>query len=512
MHEDKERNLHRGLSLVLAALTAWNYRALSQTVGGESASGQSLGEALYDPSVASPVIGLVVFAGLIWLRRDRVRRAVGAPAAYPFAAITLAIGSGLLVWSHEIGATDLVMLSFVFSGAGLAAVLGGWALLSSLSMPLLALIVVVPLPILLVHGLVFPMQLGTAAWTSVLLDLIGRSHFLAGDQIFTGGVIFQVIEGCSGMKSTLSLLLAAVVYAELVGKTRRHKATIILLALPVGFLTNGFRVLALVLGEVPSESIEHEAYGLGMIVLGVLMLGIIELAISRVAFVWGESDREADESLPPTTGLSFAPIPRRLAALCILSLAVLIVVHSLRPGTFTTPSSLSFNIERLPRSLEGRKAKGIQYDDQFSGSVSFRHRISRSYEADGEEPVRVFVGFEDDFHREWNGFSNKTRIPRSGWIEIDSINADLHKKTGGERLLIRYPQEEILLDHYRMGYAPWAKELIWSWLGLDRLFGPRSAPALVIRIETNVTDDRRADELRLRQFSEKVWEWYKSSG
>ncbi len=492
------------------------------TVGGRAASGQTLGEALYDPLVSSPALGLLVFASLVALRRERVLKAIGSSPAWGLAVLMLGLGSGLRLWAHEIGAPDLLMLSFVCQMAGLSAVLGGRALLSALSMPLLALIVVIPLPTILVHGLVFPLQLGTAALTSLLLDLLGRSHFLAGDQIFTQGIIFQVIEGCSGMKSTLSLLLAAVVYAELVGKTRFEKGVIVLLAFPVGFLTNGFRVLVLVLGEVPADSVEHEAYGLGMIVVGVIGLATAELALSKTVFSrWrgddagrgGDSPRELTEAPEASGSRATRSLLGRMAGLGFLTLAVLGLLWSVPPGALTSPPVSKINIELLPRSIEGRKSTGIRYDDQFLGSLAFSHRLFRSYEAAGKAPIRVFVGIEDDFQRNRNGFSSKTRIPRSGWLGLVAIEEPFLESIGGERLLIRYPREEILLDHYRMGYAPWAVELISSWFGLDRLVGARSEPALVIRVETDVTEgNREAAELRLRQFSEKVWHWYKTPG
>lgn len=516
LREDQERTLRRGLSLVLAAATAWNYRGVLLTVGGKASSGQTLGEALYDPLVSSPAFGLLVFAALTVFRRERVLSAIGSSPAWGLAVLMLGLGAGLRVWAHEIGAPDLLMLSFVCQMAGLSAVLGGRALLSALSMPLLALIVVIPLPTLLVHRLIFPMQLGTAALTSFLLDLLGRSHFLAGDQILTEGIIFQVIEGCSGMKSTLSLLLAAVAYSDLVGKTRLEKGVIVLLAFPLGFLTNGFRVLALVLGEVPADSIEHEAYGLGMVAVGVIMLSMVELVLSKTIFSGRrgtDSARRPVQAGRPGVRAQARPLLSRLAGVCVLTLAVLALLWSVPPGTWTSLSVTKFNIELLPRTIEGRKAKGFRYDDRFLGSLAFRHRLFRSYEIDGEAPIRVFVGLEDDFHRNRNGLSSKTRIPRSGWLSIEAMEPPDLAAIGGEQLRIRYPREEILLEHYRIGYAPWAIELISSWFGLDRLIGARPEPALVIRVETDITEgDREAAELRLRHFSDRVWHWYKTSG
>ncbi|MFK7894888.1 MAG: exosortase/archaeosortase family protein [Myxococcota bacterium] len=517
----RERRLRWVLLAMLCAITAWNYHGLLLTVGGRSAAGQTLGEALYDPLVASPMLGALVFVALVIWRRDRVGNALGGAPAWGLSLIGLGLGSGLRLWSHEIGAPDLLMMSFVLQVAGLAAVLGGRELLAALSMPLLALFVVIPLPVLLVHRVIFPMQLGTAALTSFLLDGIGRSHFLAGDQIFTQGIVFQVIEGCSGMKSTLSILLAAVVYAELTGARRFQKALVVLLAVPVGFFANGLRVLALVLGEIPADSVTHEVYGLGMIVVGIVILAMLELLISRTVFAPkglgaspGKIETPAAAAIEQPSRLSGSGPQRALAlgGLCALSLGLSVWLAMIPPRSFSEPPTLKFNIERLPRLIDGRKASGIRNDDAFLGSLAFRHRLYRSYASDGEAPIRVFVGIEDDLDRSRNGLSQKTRIPRSGWLELTELDVPV-EPLDGVRLKVRYPQNEILLEHYRMGYAPWARELLSSWLGLQWWTGARSEPALVIRVETDITQgDEEAAELRLRQFSKKVWDWYKTSG
>ena len=47
-----------------------------------------------------------------------------------------------------------------------------------------------------------------------LLDLVGRAHEVRGDLLISQGVTFQVIEGCSGFKTIVSLVLAAIVWCR----------------------------------------------------------------------------------------------------------------------------------------------------------------------------------------------------------------------------------------------------------------------------------------------------------
>jgi len=531
-----------GLALCLGHL------ALLEGRDGAPAAAPSLDEALYDPGVSSPGLGWLVFGFLIFVRRARIASALGAPSSPRVALPCLGLGLALLAWSHAIDATDLVLPALVLELAGGAAWLGGTGLLRAAAFPLLALVSVISLPPMLINALVFPLQLRTVWLASGLLDLVGRAHLVAGDLILTQGVAFRVIEGCSGLKTILSLVLASVAYAELVGRRGGEKLLIVALAPLVGFLANGLRVLVLVLRAVPAESVEHDAYGVAAVVAGVVLLAAAELALSRTVFRHRERPgaEPAPAGAPPDRGRLRARVATwagATLAVCGFSLATPAGAWKPRPARVP-------DIEALPLALAGREAQGIVVDDAFLGRVRFAHRLYRAYEepatgggadrAKGIGAVRVFVGLPDDTRRDESAISPKTVIPRSGWLELERLGRERSTDGERERVRLRYdahltgerapdPARDrelggragatvgsgTLVEQIRLGFAPWEVELVRAWLGLagsvDRAASP-PPPRLVIRVEVDWSGDRAAAELRLRQFAQEVVDWYRSAG
>lgn len=530
----------------LAVATAYSHRALFGPIGAQSSSGATLDEALFDASVTSPALGGLVFAVLVFARRAEIRAALGRPPCPWIAIPCLALGFGLLAWSHAVGAPDLALPALVLQLLGGAAWLGGRALVSAIGFPVLALVSVIQLPAILLNRLLFPLQLGTVALTSGLLSLVGQAHGVAGDLILTEGATFQVIEGCSGLKTILSLVLAAVAYADLVGRRGIEKLVILALAPAIGFLANGLRVLFLVLGRVPAESLEHQVYGILAIVFGVVLLALVELGLSRTLFRKGAHGASVDGpglAVGPDTGLagSAATARVRLVVCAVAGVAVSACLALGLPGAVGQRDVRRLNIEALPTTILGREARGLRIDDLFLGSVRFAHRFYRAYERPGEGDIRVFVGLSDPESREFSAISPKTAIPHSGWLaleRLEPLERDGRAALERERLALRFDPRwtgdrslgppdptsaerdramkggatEVLVEHIRLGFAPWEAELLRAWLGLDRVGPSDTARSLVIRVEVDADDDREASVLRLRQFVQEVVDWYQSAG
>lgn len=550
---------------ILAVSLAVAHRALFGPVGAPSAAASGLDAALYDPGVTSPLLGLTVFAALLGLRRDRIRSALGRPAAVGTALLVGGLGLALLAWSHAIDAPDLVLPALVLELIGAGAWLGGRALLGAIAFPLLALAFVIQPPEMVLHAVLFPLQQATVALTSLLLDLLARPHLVAGDLIVTPGAVFQVVEGCTGLKTILGLGLAAVVYAELVGR-RGLVSWLLVAATPgIGFLVNGLRVLVLVFRRIPAESLEHQLYGVAAIGVGVALLMGLEIGLSRTLFrnrakPSPSGAREVPGSIGSigsigSTGSSRAAgapgLRRRAAVAALASAAVAGFGASTAPGFARSAAPEPPNIEALPLELAGLPARGLAIDDAFLGRVRFAHRFYRAYEQPGGDRFRVFVGLEAAQDRSASGFSPKTTIPHSGWVERERLAPLPGMPAGSERFRIRYdprqtgdrsrdegrasagdgaidgesdaasdgananalPGEQVvLIEHCRLGYAPWEVELMRSWLGLEPLARTPRAPKLVVRVELESDGDPAAAELRLRQFAQEVVDWYRNAG
>lgn len=518
------RNRATGFDLALASFAllavGFVHRDLMLDSGRHDSVREVVDAALYDPTTASPGLGLLVFGALMLRRRGALVVAYREGPPRLVGGIALAVAFALLVWSRQIAASHLVMPSLILLAVGVALLLGGGRLLRVVSLPLLALLLTTPLPAPLAHQLVFPMQLGTVASTSLLLDLLGQAHSVFGDLLVKDGVTFQVIEGCSGLKSTLSLGLAALLYADLTLRRSIEKLVVLALVPGIGLLLNAVRVTILVLGEIPAESDEHAAIGIAMVVVGVVLLASMEVLLTKTVFA--SRSPAPDDSTVRSTATPGSPIAASrmrfvAAALIVGSLGV----ESMPPGVWPPPRP-AIAIDSLPESIDDWRARGVRADKSFLGSVWFQHRIYRAYDRQGDT-VRIFVGHEDLSDLDRSGFSPKTAIPGSGWLSIRRLRP-LHSASSGtaeedfglrERLVVEYPRRRTLVLHWRIGFAPWGQYLVERWLGWSRLAhaGDRLSP-LVLRIETDVSgpdgDDRAW--LMLRQFADRVDEWAISVG
>lgn len=497
-------------------------------------NGSALDAALYDPGVTSPLLGVAVFAALVALRRDRIRAALGRPPLVGLALVASGLGFALIGWSHAIGAPDLVLPGLTLALVGGAAGLGGGGLVAAIGFPLLALVFVIRPPEPLLNALLFPLQQATVALTAGLLSLVGRAHLVAGDLILTNGAAFQVIEGCSGLKTITSLPLAAVAYGELVGRRGYEKAVLVALMPAIGFLANGLRVLVLVFRKVPAESLEHQVYGVAALLVGVVGLVAAEIGLSRTLFRRWPGGGAVEHAPVAKKGLG-----RRAAAWALGASGVAAFFFLTPVGFVRGPRVERPNIEELPLELGRQTARGLRIDDAFLGRVRFAHRFYRAYERPGGDRFRVFVGLADDARRDASALSPKTAIPHSGWLALERLEPAADAPPGSERFRIRYDTRQtgdrsldegdaagggapagspaigertVLVEHIRLGFAPWELEILRAWLGLDRLDRTPPAPKLVLRVELDAVGDPEAALLRLRQFAQEIVDWYRSAG
>jgi len=522
---------------VLAAALLFAHRA-AFGLGTRGADSNALDHALFEPSMMTPGIALAAFAVLAWHRRDRIAAAFSAGQGRGWGASILAVGIALLIWSRQIEADRLLVPSLILHSIGAAVMIGGRPLLRTLGLPLLALATAIALPPQWVQAIVLPLQLWTVSTSSALLDLLGRSHEVLGDFVLYRGDRFQVIEGCSGFKTIVSLLLAAIAYADLVVRGPGMKGLLIALAIPIGILANGIRVVGLILGRISSETIEHTAYGIFAIVGGVVALAVTEMSLTGIHAGFRGRPKLAPAGPPRsvTSPMTYSASPRssertarassesgsgRTRAARVAQVSGLIVLSALASsvlprGTWRAPSA-DLNIETLPETIEGRTARPLPVDDAWLGSVRFGHRIYRSYDADPSSrdgSIRVFVGHEDVGSAEQSGNAARTAIPRSGWKRIAPRAAiEIGSDAGGsgrwERWAIDYPDQRVLVQRWATGFAPWGLESLVRWFGLDRagLMGTRRSP-LVIRVELDASGaEEDLDWLIVRQFSTQIEAW-----
>jgi exosortase len=450
----------------------------------------------FEPTGGSPLLIFAVASWLVWRRRAMLAASLGDPAWWP-APLLLSLSLFLAGWGYYTAAPDLMVLSLTFLLPGIGAWLCGRRGFRSLLLPGVFLLFAIPLPGVLVNQFMFPLQLGTADLTDALLKVIGVSAVLQADQILTQEKIFQVIETCSGLRLMETLTMAAVVYAQLLDRRLLHAWLLVLIAPGLGALVNGFRVVTIVLNPYSEFSTVHTTQGIAMLLVGVVVLAGIDRLLEPLLDRVPRATAPPEPARPsPRVGL---PLHRLIAPMVLLAglASVRLWWTPWEPAPFAHRT-----LSDIPVRLGEWKSNSLKVDYTFLGSVEFRERAWRSYER-GDEQVHVFVGLDDRLDRRRSLFSEKTRLPGTGWWIEHRAPAHGLEELGAELMLVRSREGDKLALHWYEGLASAGEETLRAFLALDR--GPVRRPgvARVVRISTPVERSSlglvRAEE-RLRVF------------
>jgi exosortase len=198
---------------------------------------------LFEPADTTPalIVGLALW--LLYRRRDRWGGLPRGSGPLWLTLPLLAAGAAVLVWARLTGAHDLLALSLLASGLGLASLGRGVAGVRVLLLPTLFLLFALPLPPALSNGLIFRFQLWTAEIAGQLLFWLGMPARVVGESILRSDFTFSVIEGCSGLRSAVTLSMLAVLMVDLFRRRRLHAVIVVLAAPLVAFGFNAVRAL-----------------------------------------------------------------------------------------------------------------------------------------------------------------------------------------------------------------------------------------------------------------------------
>ncbi|HWN10656.1 MAG TPA: exosortase [Pyrinomonadaceae bacterium] len=159
-----------------------------------------------------------VIGYFLWTERARLARVTGsASMTWGLSAAVFAL---LALWAGTAGAElYLQRISLVFMLAGTVVYFWGFRLLRLMFVPLLLLVLAIPIPTILFNKIAFPLQLFAsrcAVWAMTMFDI---------PVLRQGNVIelmplgaretkkLEVVEACSGIRSLMTLLTLAVVFA-----------------------------------------------------------------------------------------------------------------------------------------------------------------------------------------------------------------------------------------------------------------------------------------------------------
>ncbi|MFZ0883834.1 MAG: exosortase/archaeosortase family protein [Candidatus Acidiferrales bacterium] len=140
---------------------------------------------------------------------------------------------------------SLLMLAFVLTWAGAFALFFGERAFRAASFPLLFLVFAIPIPEPMLSQITLMLQQGSASATAAIFQLL-NVPFLRQDLVFElPGVAIRVAEECSGIRSSLALLITTVLASHFFLRSGWRKLVLCILVIPIVVLKNGLRIATL---------------------------------------------------------------------------------------------------------------------------------------------------------------------------------------------------------------------------------------------------------------------------
>lgn len=286
---------------LIAAALAFVYFSVLRSLGNDWWTDENYSHGLLIP---------LIIGYILWADRERLQRVEARPSLlWGGLIVVFAI---LCLWVGTAGAELYVQrMSLVLMLAGVVIYFWGWRLLRLLLVPLGLLILAIPIPAIIFNKIAFPLQLFAsrcAVWTMRLFDIpvLRQGNVI---ELMPKGARetkkLEVVEACSGIRSLMTLVTLAVVFAyftrprdkdgdggsSLLERVKSYGfwRSVILVgsAVPIAILTNAMRVsgtgvLAHYYGTQVADGFFHTFSGWVVYIVAFLLLFAVGWLLDRI--------------------------------------------------------------------------------------------------------------------------------------------------------------------------------------------------------------------------------------
>ena len=273
---------------------------------------------------------------IIWSQRDKLSRARVEPSILLGGVAIVAALLGL--WAGVAGAELYIQrLSLILLLAGIAVYFWGFKLLQFLLVPLSLLFLAMPIPSIIFNKIAFPLQLfasRAAVWSMAMLGIpvLRQGNIIELKPLNSFDTKkLEVVEACSGIRSLMTLVTLAVVFAYFThtpsgdppasngrfGWLKSYwfwRSTIIVVsAVPIAILTNALRVsgtgvLAHYYGTEVADGFFHSFSGWAIYIVAFILLFGIGMILDRFRPAQAEGDKVKRKSPEPDTAVAINPV------------------------------------------------------------------------------------------------------------------------------------------------------------------------------------------------------------
>jgi exosortase len=222
------------------------------------------------------------------------------------AGVAAVLGGGLLYWvghRYFTSASDndrvsIAIFSVVVVWAGGFALCYGVGALRRGLFPGLFLLLMVPVPDVVLGRAVSWLQTGSAEVSYALFQLVGVPVYRTGFLFALPRVTIEIAQECSGIRSSLALLVVSLLAGHLLLRSPWTKAALTVASLPLLVVKNGIRIVTLTLLSihVDPEFLTGRLHHRGGLVFFLPILGLLALVLRSLQRLEGRGVNAADRT------------------------------------------------------------------------------------------------------------------------------------------------------------------------------------------------------------------------
>jgi exosortase len=142
---------------------------------------------------------------------------------------------------------DIKMLGIFLMAVGGFATLYGFDAFRSAAFPFTLLLLTLPLPGPLIDRIIYFLQVQSTSLAYGLFSLLGVPVYREGFILRMPGVSIEVAKECSGINSSVALLITALLVARETLRTTWRRAVLLVITVPLSVLKNAVRIVTLTL-------------------------------------------------------------------------------------------------------------------------------------------------------------------------------------------------------------------------------------------------------------------------
>ena len=451
---------------------------------------------LFEPGAQ---VVLPVLLGAAWLLVQRLRSVLELPPQNSpiLAAVCLASSSALYTWSVLSGSWPLLLPSLATLGLGFASLWAGMPGCRALALPFLFLLVAFPIPEPLRHEVVWVQQEATASISASFLGWLGVPAYSEGIMIHRPGMLFIVIESCSGFRFATAFASIGLLLGGLARQGVPRLLLMMFTGIGMGLLLNEIRVLWIVLTSSSwAASSDHALQGLVAMAVGVPLLMAFQRLVSRVpAPTPGTPERRAPDGADRD-----AERPGWAPALAVTGLFAALALL-LPPATAQRAPAL--DLSAISGAQGDWRSFLLPTDFVLLGSVGFDQVLRRGYRHRDGTALELFIGSEGGQDPSESPFSPVTELPETGWVVLERESAEISGRPA-QRLVLGGRGARALAYTWRVGDSGLLWETLRATIGLPLGVVDSPQRRTVVRVSAALAlegpADRARAEARLRDF------------